>query len=119
MSLIHNERVKLTAVCLNTLATTTVAAGVIAPVVAVVFGLPTTVAISPIAFLLVIAAWFFARSRPTSVCTAHARETAGMTAFQLYALFGSPLLLLLWALALMWVTGLQDRQDERRRTPAE
>ena len=58
MSLIHNERVKLTAVCLNTLATTTVAAGVIAPVVAVVFGLPTTVAISPIAFLLAIVAWF-------------------------------------------------------------
>ena len=42
-----------------------------------------------------------------------------MTAFELYALFGSPLLLLLWALALMWLTGLQDKRDERGRTPAE
>jgi hypothetical protein len=42
-----------------------------------------------------------------------------MTAFELYALFGSPLVLLLWALLIVWLTGLQDGRDERRRTPAE
>jgi hypothetical protein len=42
-----------------------------------------------------------------------------MTAFELYALFGSPLLLLLWALLIVWLTGLQDKADERRRNPAE
>ena len=42
-----------------------------------------------------------------------------MTAFELYALFGSPLLLLLWALFIFWLTGLQDKREERRPTPAE
>ncbi len=42
-----------------------------------------------------------------------------MTAFELYALFGSPLLLLLWALVIVWLTGLQDKQEDQRRTPAE
>jgi hypothetical protein len=41
-----------------------------------------------------------------------------MTAFELYAFFGSPLLLLLWAVAVVWLTGLQDKR-ERGRTPAE
>jgi hypothetical protein len=40
-----------------------------------------------------------------------------MTAFQLYALFGSPLLLLLWALLIVWLTGLQDNKNESRRIP--
>jgi hypothetical protein len=42
-----------------------------------------------------------------------------MTAFEIYALFGSPLLLLLWAVFIVWLTGQQDRRDDRRRTPAE
>jgi hypothetical protein len=42
-----------------------------------------------------------------------------MTAFEIYALFGSPLLLLLVALAIVWLTGLQDNADEHRRKPAE
>jgi hypothetical protein len=42
-----------------------------------------------------------------------------MTWFEVYALFGAPLLLLLVVLAVMWLTGLQDKRDERRRTPAE
>jgi hypothetical protein len=42
-----------------------------------------------------------------------------MSAFELYALFGSPLLLLLWALVIVWITGLQDKRDDERRTPAE
>jgi hypothetical protein len=42
-----------------------------------------------------------------------------MTWFELYALFGSPLLLLLLVLAVVWLTGLQDNKKEPGRTPAE
>jgi hypothetical protein len=42
-----------------------------------------------------------------------------MTAFELYALFGSPLLLLIWALLIVWLTGLQDKRDDRPLNPAE
>jgi hypothetical protein len=42
-----------------------------------------------------------------------------MTWFELYALFGSPLLLLLLALAVVWLTGLQDNKKEPGPTPAE
>jgi len=42
-----------------------------------------------------------------------------MTAFEVYALFGSPLLLLIWALLIYWLTGLQDNRDDRPRNPAE
>jgi hypothetical protein len=39
MSLVHNERTKLTATWFNTLATALLAAGVIAPVAALLYGL--------------------------------------------------------------------------------
>jgi hypothetical protein len=42
-----------------------------------------------------------------------------MSAFELYALFGSPILLLAWALAIVWLTRLQDEREDRRQTPAE
>ena len=42
-----------------------------------------------------------------------------MTGFEIYAFFGSPLLLLVWALLIVWLTGLQDNKKEPRRTPAE
>jgi Na+/melibiose symporter-like transporter len=57
MSLLHNERTKLTATWLNTLAAATVVTGVIAPMVAVVFGLPTSGTVSPTAFMFAIAVW--------------------------------------------------------------
>jgi dipeptide/tripeptide permease len=57
MSLIHNERTKLSATWLNTLAAATVATGVIAPIAAVVFGLPTTVGISLLYFVLAALLW--------------------------------------------------------------
>ena len=57
MSLIHNERVKLSATWLNTLAATTIAAGVVAPLVAVVFGLPTAGAVSFVGFAIACAGW--------------------------------------------------------------
>jgi hypothetical protein len=42
-----------------------------------------------------------------------------MTAFEIYALFGAPVVLLLFAIAVVWLTGLQDERDARRHTPAE
>ena len=38
-----------------------------------------------------------------------------MTAFEIYALFGAPLLLLLFALVLYWLTGWLDKRDAARR----
>ena len=40
MSLIHNERTKLTAAWLNTLGAASIVAGVLAPIAAAGFGLP-------------------------------------------------------------------------------
>jgi hypothetical protein len=42
-----------------------------------------------------------------------------MTWFEIYALFGSPLVLLLLCLAMVWLTGLQDNRDEPHKSPAE
>jgi hypothetical protein len=42
-----------------------------------------------------------------------------MSAFEIYALYGSPLLLLVVVGGIVWLTGLQDRRHEGRGTPAE
>ena len=42
-----------------------------------------------------------------------------MTWFEIYAFFGSPLILLALCLAMVWLTGLQDKRDEPRHGPAE
>jgi len=55
--LIHNERIKLTAACLNALAATTVATGVIAPLVAFVLGFPAVGTISWGAYIFAAIAW--------------------------------------------------------------
>jgi hypothetical protein len=39
---------------------------------------------------------------------------AGMTWFESYGRFGSPVVLVLIALVVMWITGLQDKRDERK-----
>jgi hypothetical protein len=36
-----------------------------------------------------------------------------MTWFQIYALFGSPVVLMLVALAVVWITGIQDRRSAK------
>ena len=58
MNLIHNERIKLTAVWLNTLAAATLATGVIAPIAAIVFGLPTSATLSRVGLALAMWGWF-------------------------------------------------------------
>jgi hypothetical protein len=57
MSVVHNERTKLTATWLNALAAATVVTGVIAPLVAVVFGVSTSGKVSPITFVLATLVW--------------------------------------------------------------
>ena len=42
-----------------------------------------------------------------------------MTPLEIYAFFGAPLLLLLCAGALVWITGWQDKRDARRQHAAE
>jgi hypothetical protein len=58
MSLVHNERTKLAATWPNSLGAVTVATGVIAPIIAVVFGIATFRAITPVSFALATVAWF-------------------------------------------------------------
>jgi hypothetical protein len=41
------------------------------------------------------------------------RKVSAMTWFQIYALFGSPVVLVMVALAVVWITGIQDRSTER------
>ena len=58
MSLIHNERTKLSATLLNTIAATFVAAGVVAPLVAVYYGFGgPSPGMRPGLLLLGIATW--------------------------------------------------------------
>jgi hypothetical protein len=59
MSLIHNERVKLTAGWFNTVAAATIVAGVIAPLAALVFGMPPAGGLSWANFLAATLAWLF------------------------------------------------------------
>src|SRR5262245_19487104 len=61
----------------------------------------------------------FPRTRPTFGGTAHSREIAGMLLFEIYAFFGAPVILLLFAGLLIWVIGWQDRRDARRHGAAE
>ncbi|MDO8535239.1 MAG: hypothetical protein Q7S17_10935 [Xanthobacteraceae bacterium] len=42
-----------------------------------------------------------------------------MTAFELYALFGAPLLLVVVAVAVVWLTRLEDRHEKRHHAAAE
>jgi hypothetical protein len=42
-----------------------------------------------------------------------------MNWFTIYALFGAPILMLLVALAVVWLTGVQDKREARRHTAAE
>ena len=59
MSLIHNERVKLTATWLNTLASATATVGVLAPLASIAYGLGPA-PVRPVIFLASGAIWFLA-----------------------------------------------------------
>jgi|HubBroStandDraft_4_1064222.scaffolds.fasta_scaffold726110_2 hypothetical protein len=57
MPLIQNERVKLTATWLNTLAAAAIVTGVLAPIAAIIFGLPASGTLSAKSLLFVMLAW--------------------------------------------------------------
>ena len=57
MSLIHNERTKLAATCLNTLTVATVTTGIITPLVAITLGMPASGIVSPMVFTLASILW--------------------------------------------------------------
>jgi hypothetical protein len=42
-----------------------------------------------------------------------------MTWFAIFALFGMPVVVFLFGLALVWITGLEDKYYARRHPPAE
>jgi len=61
----------------------------------------------------------FRRSNLTFSCKVHAREIETMNWFEIYALFGSPLILLLVCFGMVWLTGLEDKRDRNSSAPAE
>ncbi len=58
MSLIQNERIKLTAGLLNTLAGFALTAGTAAPLVALSYGLSAAPAAEPLVLVEIVATWF-------------------------------------------------------------
>ncbi len=59
MSLIGNERLKLTAGLLNTVAGFSLTAGGVGPLIALSFGLSAASPLSSLALALIVAIWFF------------------------------------------------------------
>jgi hypothetical protein len=120
MSLIRNESTTLTATWFNTLAAATIVTGVLAPMAALVFGVSASAAISPAVFTIAATAWLRLGVVLHVIAKIFLRRLREMTAFEIYALFGAPLVLLLVALFVFWLTGwMDDRYAARRRGPAE
>ena len=121
MSLVHNERTKLTANWLNTLAAGIILTGAVAPLVAAIYGLPGPArelhSNNPSGAGLACG-----RYRPTYNC-AMASSEAEMSWFQFYAFFISPLLVLGIGVLVAYVTGrsdaAEDARDHHRVHPAE
>ena len=116
MSLVDNERVKLTATWLNTLASATATVGVLAPLASFIYGLGQS-PLSRIRFIGRDGNLVFSRARPTSGRAAGSRRACTMTTELFFALYVAPLLLAAfgWAVAL-WAV----RQAKKElRPPAE
>jgi len=117
LSLIHNERTKLTANWLDRAGTAAVAIGVIAPIAAAVFGYGNP-PFSTGRLAIGVAFWFFTRNRTTSHCEAPLEEATAMNSVEFLAFVGAPLMLLATGVGVYFLTGWLDRR-EHRRTPAE
>ena len=89
MSLVHNERTKLTAAWLNTLSGAATAAGVIAPLAATFYSV-SAAPVSPGILSLGAAIWLFAGVGLHFGCKIRAAEPETMTASQLIAHDGQP-----------------------------
>lgn len=58
MSMIANERIKLTAGLLNTVSGFALTAGAVAPLIALSYGLTAAPIIEPLVLILIVAIWF-------------------------------------------------------------
>jgi multisubunit Na+/H+ antiporter MnhG subunit len=118
MSLVHNERTKLTANWLDRASTTSVTLGVIAPLAAVIFGYPS----SPVSAgnLLIGIVFWFLTAMGLHFLARLAEKASTMTQIEFLAFVGSPLLLLGIGVAVYLVTGWLDGRDgQNRGAPAE
>jgi hypothetical protein len=115
MSLVDNERVKLTATWLNTLASATATVGVLAPLASFVYGLGQS-PLSVSASLVAMAIWFSA-ALALHLGAAGSRRACTMTTELFFALYVAPLLLAAfgWAVAL-WAVRQAKKES---RPPAE
>jgi hypothetical protein len=122
MSLIHNERTKLTANWLNTLAAGIILTGAVAPLVAAIYGLPGPARASYLGNNPSGARLACSRNRLTCNRAMDFAE-AEMSWFQFYAFFVSPVLVLAIGVAVAYVTGRAGNSAEdpgdHRAHPAE
>jgi hypothetical protein len=107
MSLVHNERTKLTANWLDRASTAAITLGVVAPLAAAVFGYPSP-PVSAVNLFIGIAV-VFGRARPTFSRKTPSREAPTMDAVEILAFVGAPLLLLTVGVVVYVVTGWSDR----------
>jgi hypothetical protein len=121
MHLVHNERTKLIASWLNTLATALIAAGFFAPAAALVYGLSHP-AIGAGYMLALAVGCLGPGGRLTYARQNDAREIDRMTSqeveiLKIYVLL-SPFLIFGLAVGVVWLTGWMDRREQRQH-PAE
>ena len=113
MSLVHNERVKLTAAYLNTGAGACFAAGVVAPLAALAFGYGTVQSnVSALTFWVGIAT-FVANAECRS--SLRAQGTQAVTSFEIFAVIIVPVI----AAAFGWGVALWARYAAKRDREAD
>jgi hypothetical protein len=116
MSIIHNERVKLTANWLDRAGTAVLTLGVIAPLAAALYGYPNPpvsfgILLAGVAVCLLISAGLHFLAR-------RVLKEVAVNRYELLAFVITPLMVLATGIAVYLVTGWQDRRD-RSHTPAE
>ena len=116
MSLIHNERWKLTASWLNTIAAGSVIAGCVTPLVALAYGLRTGPEAAPTWIIVMLTLVWISVGVALHDGQSHSREIAGMTTLEVFAVFGVPALLLAIGAAALY---LSRQNDDRHPRPGE
>ena len=104
MSLIDNERAKLTANWLNTLSAGTIIAGCVTPLVAIAYGLRPGAEPLDRAFIFAVLLLDFDWCCLTSSREDDPRKAHGMTLLEAYALFGIPAILLVIGFGSLFLT---------------
>jgi hypothetical protein len=92
VSLVHNERTKLMATGLNNLAVGVTVAGGVSPLIALFYGFSANARDAWVVAILTVV--WFSTGALTYTSSGHSWEAEAMTAFEIFAVFGVPAMLL-------------------------